>query len=132
MTDIQYSNKLWEAVCVELKRLFPSDVYDMWFSELICETKSEDTLVLKVPNEFNAIWIENNYLDFIQQQIRFISGAPVDVSLEIIETPSDEAIVEDIPAQTNNNYSNRLNENRLHSKIPNQLKPTFLNPKKHL
>jgi chromosomal replication initiator protein len=129
MTDTQYSNKLWEAVCVELKRLFPSDVYDMWFSELICETKSEDTLVLKVPNEFNAIWIENNYLDFIQQQIRFISGAPVDVSLEIIETSGDEAIVEDIPAQTNNTYSNRLNENRLHSKIPNQLKPTFLNPK---
>ena len=70
MTDIAYTNKLWDSVCNELKRLFPSDVYEMWFSELICEAQSEDQLVLKVPNEFNAIWIENNYLDFIQQQIR--------------------------------------------------------------
>ena len=101
----------------------------MWFSELICEAQTEDALVLKVPNEFNAIWIENNYLDFIQQQIRFISGSPISVSLEIIEESNEDAIVEDIPAQTNNNYSNRLNEDRLHSKIPTQLKPTFLNPK---
>lgn len=129
MTNISYTNKLWESVCVELKRLFPSDVYDMWFSELICEAQTEDALVLKVPNEFNAIWIENNYLDFIQQQIRFISGSPISVSLEIIEESNEDAIVEDIPAQTNNNYSNRLNEDRLHSKIPTQLKPTFLNPK---
>ena len=49
----------------------------MWFSELICEAQTEDALVLKVPNEFNAIWIENNYCDFIQQQIRFISGSPL-------------------------------------------------------
>ena len=77
----------------------------------------------------DAIWIENNYLDFIQQQIRFISGSPISVSLEIIEESNEDAIVEDIPAQTNNNYSNRLNEDRLHSKIPTQLKPTFLNPK---
>ena len=129
MTNISYTNKLWESVCVELKRLFPSDVYEMWFSELICEAQSDDSLVLKVPNEFNAIWIENNYLDFIQQQIRFISGSPISVSLEIIEEAKEDVIVEDIPAQTNNNYTNRLNEDRLHSKIPNQLKPTFLNPK---
>ena len=49
--------------------------------------------------------------------------------MEIIEESKKDAIVEDIPAQTNNNYSNRLNEDRLHSKIPTQLKPTFLNPK---
>ena len=47
--------------------------------------------------------------------------------MEIIEESKKDAIVEDIPAQTNNNYSNRLNEDRLHSKIPTQLKPTFLN-----
>ena len=31
MTDIVYAQGLWEKVCDELKRIFPSDVYEMWF-----------------------------------------------------------------------------------------------------
>ena len=72
MSDIVNAQGLWENVCEELKRIFPSDVYEMWFSDIVCESISDDTLTLKVPNDFNAIWIENNYLDFIKQHVRFI------------------------------------------------------------
>ena len=36
-------------------------------------------LVLTAPNEFNAIWIENNYLDIISQQARSFAGTAVTV-----------------------------------------------------
>ena len=129
MPEVSHSQTLWDKVIAELKRLFPTDVYDMWFSDIICEPKSGNHFILKVPNDFNAIWIENNYLDFIEQQVRFFSGSPITVSLEVLETGPESPIIEDIPAQTNNNYSTRLSEDRLHSKVPAQLKPTFLNPK---
>ena len=129
MPEINYSQSLWEQVITELKRLFPKDVYEMWFADIDCKAKSEDHLVLKVPNDFNAIWIENNYLDFIQQQVRFFSGSPISVTLEVLDASAETPIAEDIPNQTNNNYPTRFSEERPQSKIPSQLKPTFLNPK---
>ena len=44
MSDIVYAQGLWENVCEELKRIFPSDVYEMWFSDIVCESISDDTL----------------------------------------------------------------------------------------
>jgi chromosomal replication initiator protein len=129
MSDIDYAQGLWEKVCEELKRIFPSDVYEMWFSDIVCESFNEDILSLKVPNDFNAIWIENNYLDFIKQHACFISGSPISVRLEIIEATKENPIVEDIPAQKANHYRNRLKEDRISPQLPSELKPTFLNPK---
>jgi chromosomal replication initiator protein len=129
MSDIDYAQGLWEKVCEELKRIFPSDVYEMWFSDIVCESFNEDILTLKVPNDFNAIWIENNYLDFIKQHACFISGSPISVRLEIIESTKENPIVEDIPAQKANHYRNRLKEDRISPQLPSELKPTFLNPK---
>jgi chromosomal replication initiator protein len=129
MSDIDYAQGLWEKVCEELKRIFPSDVYEMWFSDIVCESFNEDILTLKVPNDFNAIWIENNYLDFIKQHACFISGSPISVRLEIIEATKENPIVEDIPAQKANHYRNRLKEDRISPQLPSELKPTFLNPK---
>ena len=129
MSEVSYIQGLWDKVLLELKKLFPTDVYEMWFSEIVPLPSEEDEIILRVPNEFNAIWIENNYLDFIQHQVRFISGSPIKIKLEIKESKIKRAIVEDIPAQKNNIYSSRLKEDRLYSKIPTQLRPTFLNPK---
>ncbi len=129
MSDIDYAQGLWEKVCEELKRIFPLDVYEMWFSDIVCESFNEDILTLKVPNDFNAIWIENNYLDFIKQHACFISGSPISVRLEIIEATKENPIVEDIPAQKANHYRNRLKEDRISPQLPSELKPTFSNPK---
>ena len=37
MSKIVYAQGLWENVCEELKRIFPSDVYEMWFADIVCE-----------------------------------------------------------------------------------------------
>jgi chromosomal replication initiator protein len=76
---------LWDSVNQELKNLFPGDLYDMWFEGLTCTEESDGKLVLTAPNEFNAIWIENNYLDIISQQARGFAGTAVAVSIEVAE-----------------------------------------------
>ncbi|MGB0416936.1 MAG: chromosomal replication initiator protein DnaA [Coraliomargarita sp.] len=79
---------LWESVNNELKNLFPADLYDMWFAALKCAEQSDSKIVLSAPNEFNAIWIENNYLDVIAQQARAFAGAPIAVSVQVDESSS--------------------------------------------
>ncbi|ADE53030.1 chromosomal replication initiator protein DnaA [Coraliomargarita akajimensis] len=82
---------LWESVNNELKSLFPADLYDMWFDDLKCVEQSEQKIVLAAPNEFNAIWIENNYLDVIAQQARSFAGAQVEISV-LVDEVADEAV----------------------------------------
>ena len=73
---------LWEGIARELKLLFPEDLYGMWFQELRCVEQSNDKLVLEAPNEFNAIWIESNYLDVITQQARAHAGTAITVTVQ--------------------------------------------------
>jgi len=83
---------LWENVTQELRNLFPADLYEMWFNDLVCQEESDTKLVLTTSNEFNAIWIENNYLDIIMQQARSYAGSAVQVKIEVeaTEVPAED------------------------------------------
>tara|TARA_B110000196_G_scaffold164004_1_gene140934 strand:+ start:78 stop:1505 length:1428 start_codon:yes stop_codon:yes gene_type:complete len=129
---------LWESVNQELKNLFPQDLYDLWFEELRCTLESDAKLVLTAPNEFNAIWIENNYLDIISQQARSFAGTAVTVVIEVAKEPATES---GLAANDTTRHSvNRLNsqtqdtrEARSADAVSNrvevsQTRRTFLNP----
>ena len=77
------ADTLWQNTKKELKNLFPEEVYEMWFSELVCTIESDSKLVLTTHSEFNAIWIENNFLDVISQQARSFAGTAIEVSIEV-------------------------------------------------
>ncbi len=83
---------LWSKTYEQLKQLFPSDIFEMWFSELRCTREDESTLVLETKSEFNAIWIESNFLDTIAQQARSFSGMPVSVSVVASPAPAAELV----------------------------------------
>jgi chromosomal replication initiator protein len=76
------SPSLWETVKSDFKGLFPEDVYQLWFEPITCMEASEDTLTLGVPNDFAAIWINDNYLDLIVQRLRLTSGRLINVKLK--------------------------------------------------
>ena len=61
----------------------------MWFGSLVCEEETNSKIVLRADNEFNAIWIENNYLDLISKQAFGFAGCKVDVSIGA-EKPQSE------------------------------------------
>jgi chromosomal replication initiator protein len=75
------TSTLWETVKSDLKGLFPEEVFQMWFEPITCVEATEESLVLGVPNEFAAIWVNDNYLDLLTQRARLSSGTMVTVSL---------------------------------------------------
>ena len=90
MSNSATSLSLWESINKELKSLFPTDLYEMWFDELKCVEQSESRIVLQAPNEFNAIWVENNYSDVIAQHARAFTGMPVAVEVETAQSTSEK------------------------------------------
>src|SRR5471030_2891695 len=80
------SPSLWETVKCDFKGLFPEDVFQMWFEPLVCLDTAEDVMTLGVPNDFAAIWINDNYLDLITQRLRLTAGRMVTVTLKKIDS----------------------------------------------
>ena len=75
------TSSLWETVKCDLKGLFPEEVFQMWFEPITCVEATDDSLVLGVPNEFAAIWVNDNYLDLLTQRARLTSGRMISVTL---------------------------------------------------
>ena len=74
---------LWSSLTLELKEILPSELYDMWFEGLSFVSETDNRLTISAPNDFNAIWIENNYLDVIAQKARDLSGRAVSIKVEV-------------------------------------------------
>ena len=92
MPSSPIADTLWQNTNKELKNLFPEDVYEMWFSGLVCTLESDTKLVLSTHSEFNAIWIENNFLDVISQQARSLAGTAIEVSIEVEQAAKTEEL----------------------------------------
>lgn len=135
MSDSTTALSLWESVNQELKNLFPDDLYEMWFDGLACIEETDSEIVLSAPNEFNAIWIENNYLDIIAQQARSFAGTAVTVKIEVAEDKAAKKTA----GETFSDSKDRLNTleggdarsaNMVSNRVPAaQTRRTFLNPR---
>ena len=83
MPDSSSTLSLWESIDQELKNTFSKDLYDMWFGDLVCAEETDGKLVLHAASEFNAIWIESNYLDLLHQKACSLSGGKVEIVIEV-------------------------------------------------
>ncbi len=102
---------LWESVKNDFKGLFPEDVYQLWFEPIVCVETTADTLTLGVPNDFAAIWINDNYLDLITQRILLTAGRPMAVKLKTLAglEPATQA---ETPAPTSGRAAPRATSRR--------------------
>lgn len=75
------AHSLWETVKHDFKGLFPEDVYQLWFEPMECLEAGDDSIALGVPNDFAAIWINDNYLDLIAQRLHLTAGRAITVKL---------------------------------------------------
>jgi chromosomal replication initiator protein len=82
MPALVLTPSLWESVKTDFKGLFPEDVYQLWFEPITCLEITDEALTLGVPNDFAAIWINDNYLDLIVQRLRLTSGRQITVKLK--------------------------------------------------
>ena len=108
MPSTPIADTLWQNTNKELKNLFPEDVYEMWFSGLVCTLETDTKLVLTTHSEFNAIWIENNFLDVITQYARSFAGTAIEVSIEVEQAEKTEEL-DGADADTRHNSINSSN-----------------------
>jgi len=77
----------WETAKTSLKQFFSEDVFKMWFEPLHCIELGEDTITLGVPNDFAAIWIQENYLDLISKHLSMAYGRELSITLQKAAPP---------------------------------------------
>ncbi|MBO94162.1 MAG: chromosomal replication initiator protein DnaA [Opitutales bacterium] len=81
MASTDTAMELWDTVRSTLKDSLPGETYEMWFSK-IEPTKVEDGYVeLLAPNEFSAIWIQDNFMDLVRKEMSDAAGHAMEVSL---------------------------------------------------
>ncbi|MEM9025987.1 MAG: chromosomal replication initiator protein DnaA [Verrucomicrobiota bacterium] len=85
MSSISTPSVLWESILQELKNIFPTDVFHMWFEPMDCEGLSDDALVITVPNDFASFWVQDNYLDLLTQHASLAAGRTLKVQLKVKE-----------------------------------------------
>jgi len=78
----------WETAKTSLKQFFSEDVFKMWFEPLHCVELGEETITLGVPNDFAAIWIQENYLDLIAKHLGMAYGRQLSVTLKKSTPPA--------------------------------------------
>ena len=87
MTETVVTESHWQDVKEDLKKIYSSDVFEMWFEPLNCVETSEENLVLEAPNEFAAIWMQENYCEQIAERMRLASGRPITLTIRQSSAP---------------------------------------------
>ncbi len=121
-------SNLWETVKSDFKGLFPEDVFKLWFEPIVCIEIAEDHLTLGVPNDFAAIWINDNYLDLIVQRLRLSTGRAITVKLKKTDhAPTSSPFQRDhlstgstpaVPASSPRTGTNQRRSTRIDERIP--------------
>ncbi|HAT60364.1 MAG TPA: chromosomal replication initiator protein DnaA [Opitutae bacterium] len=104
MPQVTEPTLIWEKVKTELSELLPRDIFDSWFISVECKSANGNSVVLQVPSEFSAIWINDNYLDLLTKAFQRFLGHPVTVTL--VDNPAEEDNVSNNKRHTNTEKSN--------------------------
>ncbi len=104
MPQVTEPTLIWEKVKTELSELLPRDIFDSWFVSIECLSADGNSVVLQVPSEFSAIWINDNYLDLLTKAFQRFLGHPVTVTL--VDNSADEDTVGSNTRHTNTEMSN--------------------------
>lgn len=81
---------LWDTIKSDFQSLFPHDVYCTWFQNLQLLSEEGDSYLIGMPNEFAAIWIQDNYHDIIVNRLQMATGHSVKVNYKVIQRTEDE------------------------------------------
>lgn len=80
---------LWETIKSDFQSFFPHDVYRTWFENLELLSEENDSYMIGVPNDFAAIWIQDNYHDIIVKRLQLATGRSVNVSYKVVQSTNN-------------------------------------------
>jgi len=116
-TDLTQATEfaVWERAKGELRSIVGEKVYESWFSNLELSDATDDSLTLSTDTEFAEIWIRDNYMDVLSNQISMAANRKMKVELVAREDFSAEE-------------SARREERFVRFRAPREKKPTAVIP----
>lgn len=113
LSNIDYK-ELWGICLSGIRRKIHEESFDTWFGKINLLSFDQNKLILEVPNQFFADWLEEHYLDIILSSVENIASfrpdvffEPVDGGLlvENIETPVGSGSSIDREPVINNSFT---------------------------
>jgi len=98
MSENQFQSTLWNTVKGGLQTAIPQDIFRAWFDPIICLSEEDEEVVLAVPSDFAAIWVQDNYADLIRTRMQEAAGRSLGLRITV-----DPAADEPKPSQPGNN-----------------------------
>ena len=85
------AGQIWTKACEHLRMLLHPDVYSRWIEVIEPGELAEETLSLRVGNNFYQTWLEENYLALIEKAVATVCGTPYSISFEVGARNSERA-----------------------------------------
>ncbi|MDP0499366.1 MAG: chromosomal replication initiator protein DnaA [Verrucomicrobiota bacterium JB022] len=75
------TNDIWNVLRSDLEATLPRDVFVTWIEPLRAEVVGDDTLLIIAPNDFAAIWLEDNYQDLLREKMASLAGGEMEIEI---------------------------------------------------
>ena len=92
------AESLWGEVSSRLREALNDTTYRTWFDDVEGEDLTDDSFVLRVPNDFAREWIEGHFLGLIKAAVKDSIGHERRVNLRVVEGRSG-GLPEPLPAE---------------------------------
>jgi chromosomal replication initiator protein len=94
----QSYRKIWEQIANGIRPNVSADAFQRWFANIELVQADEGALTFQVPNTIYQLWIESNYLNFVQSSTIAVLGSPREIRFQVTDSENAVLTVENEPA----------------------------------
>lgn len=87
-------DEIWKEICGQIRKNVSPDTFRRWFSSTSLLDADEEKLLVKVPNNIYALWIESNYLGILGHAVVETLGEKRKIEFAFV---SRKGAAEDLP-----------------------------------
>ena len=69
------AEEIWAQASDTLRSMVNPDLFNLWFDPIRLDSIEETDATLKVPNEFCAVWLKDNYRELLQDVLSHVTGS---------------------------------------------------------
>ncbi len=77
------AEKLWGEALEVLRQMLNPETFKLWFARIGAKSVAGNTIRLEVIDEFNGVWLKENYLGLIRDVLARVSGEHWTVEFEV-------------------------------------------------
>ena len=77
------AEEIWAQASDTLRSMVNPDLFNLWFDPIRLDSIGETDATLKVPNEFCAVWLKDNYKELLQDVLSHVTGSKLTVQFDV-------------------------------------------------